>query len=229
MTEYKRFAVYYAPPAGPFADAAAAWLGWNPSSGRTVPHPNWGGLQQPINALTQQPRKYGFHGTIKPPFRLQSGKTRSQLVEEMSTLAARLSPVQCDGLQLHCIDGFLALTPTSNMAPLAQLAATVVKDLDHFRAEASAAELTRRRSAGLSAAQEANLVKWGYPYVMEQFQFHLTLSGKLDPTDVQNVTGILDTHLLPLTPRPFEINELCLFGEAEDGRFHVVHRSTLSG
>jgi tripartite-type tricarboxylate transporter receptor subunit TctC len=30
MEKMKRYAIYYAPEEGPFAQAAAAWLGWDP-------------------------------------------------------------------------------------------------------------------------------------------------------------------------------------------------------
>ena len=50
-----------------------------------------------------------------------------------------------------------------------------------FARPPGAAELERRRKAGLSAAQEKMLLRWGYPYVLDEFRFHLTLTGRLQP------------------------------------------------
>ena len=75
MDQMKRFAIYYAPRGGAFADAAAAWLGWDLTRGRAVAQPDLPGLVDlpGLADLTAEPRKYGFHGTIKPPFRLAGG------------------------------------------------------------------------------------------------------------------------------------------------------------
>lgn len=228
MTEFKRFAVYYAPLAGAFSDFANAWLGWDAARGCAVPHPEVGDLPMPVDEITRTPRRYGFHGTIKPPFHLREGTNRAGLDAELATLAARLAPVRCDGLALHSMGGFLALTPRGDTRALADLAATIVRDLDHFRAPPSAAETERRRKAGLTARQNASLAQWGYPYVMDDFRFHLTLTGKLPDSAAPQIEAALDRALAPLLPAPFDLRDLCLFGEDENGRFHLLDRYTLS-
>ncbi|PKP65441.1 MAG: phosphonate metabolism protein, partial [Alphaproteobacteria bacterium HGW-Alphaproteobacteria-8] len=75
MDQMHRFALYYAPPPGPLADFAADWLGWDATAGREMPHPIVPGLPGPVEELTRAPRKYGLHGTLKPPFRLAQGAT----------------------------------------------------------------------------------------------------------------------------------------------------------
>ena len=40
---------------------------------------------------------------------------------------------------------------------------------------------TQHGKSGLTDRQEALLTQWGYPYVMEEFRFHITLTGALDP------------------------------------------------
>lgn len=229
MTGYERYAIYYAPPPGPLAGFGAAWLGWDAAAGRTVAHPEVAGLPRPVAELTATPRKYGFHGTVKPPFRLAPGRTVEALHAAAAGLAAGLAPVTLDGLGLHRIGGFVALTPEGDTAGLARLAAAAVEGLDAFRAPAPAAETDRRRAAGLSPRQEELLARWGYPYVMEEFRFHLTLTGNLPAAEAGAVATALAPVLAPILPRPFTIDGLCLFGEAADGRFHLLHRYTLSG
>ncbi|WP_321364955.1 DUF1045 domain-containing protein [uncultured Celeribacter sp.] len=227
MDEFKRYAVYYAPAPGPFAEFSARWLGWDAFEGVELPHPVVDGLPLPVSEITATPRKYGFHGTLKPPFRLTG--TRAELMADLEAFASAHKPVVLEGLTLTRIGGFLALTPLGDLSALETLAGEVVATLDPHRAQPSETELARRRAAGLSARQEALLSQWGYPYVMEEFKFHLTLTGKLTEAQAEATAKALTPEITPLLPRPFEIKDLCLFGEAEDGRFHLLHRYTLSG
>ena len=229
MTEFNRYAVYYAPEPGDLAYFAAAWLGWDAAAGVARAHPELAGLPLPVADITATPRKYGFHGTIKPPFRLANGSSRAALAQDLADLASRLRPATMDGLTLHRLGRFLALTPSGDTAALAAMAGHVVQALDHHRAPALPDELARRRAAGLTPAQDQNVTKWGYPYVMDEFRFHLTLTGKLPKTDVQRVADALRPALSPLLPCPFRVNSLCLFGEAADGMFHLLHRYALTG
>ncbi|WPZ28609.1 DUF1045 domain-containing protein [Sulfitobacter sp. OXR-159] len=224
--KFDRYAIYYTPQ-GSLAEAGAAWLGWDVARGRAVAHPEVAGLD--VAALTQTPRKYGLHATIKPPFVLAEGTTADGLLAEFEALCTRLSPVTLDGLALTPLGRFLALTPEGDTAALNAMAAEVVRGLDTFRAPPSEADLARRRQANLTPAQEANLSQWGYPYVMEAFRFHVTLTGKLPKSDLPRVTAALAPYIAPHLPQPFILDSLTLVGQAEDGMFHEVHRAALSG
>jgi hypothetical protein len=190
-------------------------------------HPALAGLD--IAAITEVPRKYGLHATMKPPMRLAEGNSTEALERACAALAASQPPVVLDGLELARLGRFLALRPIGDETALRALAAACVRELDAFRAPAPEAELARRRAAGLTEAQEDNLMRWGYPYVMEAFKFHITLTGKLPKAELPAVEAGLTESLLPLLPSPFEIRDLTLMGESEDGRFHLIHRYTLSG
>lgn len=227
MKKYSRFAVYYAPEAGPLADFAAEWLGWDAARGCAAKPVALPGLPRPAAEITATPRRYGFHGTIKPPFRLAT--SLGALEADLAVLCADLAPVSLDGLALHRLGGFLALAPVGDTAPLADLAARVVKGLDRHRQPPTQAELDRRRANPLTPRQEANLAAWGYPYVMDDFRFHLTLSGKLSEPELDQTARALEPVLAPLLPRPFRVADLCLFGEDEDGMFHLLHRYALAG
>ena len=229
MTSFSRYAIYYAPPPGALSDFGASWLGWNAQTAKPQAHPQLSGLPRPVSDLTKQPRKYGFHGTLKPPFRLAQGRSAQELNTQLDELATTLPPLRLPGLTLRRIGSFLALVPNAPSEDLAQLAARVVKDLDAFRAPPTEAELAKRRRARLSPAQEAHLKRWGYPYVLDQFRFHLTLTGPLKPEDDTDVENVLSQALKLLLPHPFEITELCLFAERPDGFFEILRRVKLTG
>ena len=214
----KRYAIYYA-PSGAFADAAAAWLGWDVARGVAVDQPD-----PALAEATADPRKYGFHATIKAPFRLADGVTGDNLQTAFTALAARLSPVTLTGLTLLYLDGFLALIPTDPSPALQDMAATIVRDLDPYRAPLNAAELARRRPETLTTRQRELLATYGYPYVFEQFQFHMTLTGRSnDPA----LRAQAEQHFAGLIPAPLAITDLCLMGEDDLGRFHLLSRAPL--
>ncbi|TGN37804.1 DUF1045 domain-containing protein [Paracoccus liaowanqingii] len=227
MQDFTRYAVYYAPQPGPFADAMAAWLGWDVAAGRAVAQPQLPDLPGEVAELTRSPRKYGFHGTIRAPFRPVVAE--ADLIAALDDLAAAQPPVRCEGLQIHDLHGFLALMPQGCDTALADLAEAVMRATDPLRAPLTQAEIARRRPESLTPRQRALLDRWGYPFVMEEFRFHLTLTDQLPPAQAQAVAQVLRAHLDPVLPRPFVINDLCLMAEDLEGRFHLRHRSTLSG
>ena len=228
MDSIQRYAIYYAPQAGTFADATAAWLGWDAAAGLHVAHPDIAGLPKPIADLTATPRKYGFHGTIKPPFHLAPGTNATDLRAACATLAGRLAPMVLPGLTLVDLHGFVALVPKGDSTARAALAAQVVMTLDAFRAPPDAAEIARRKPEHLSERQRELLARWGYPYVMDQFQFHLTLTGALSDTDSAATLTALRPYLGPVVPQPFVVSDLVLFGQGQDGMFRILHRYPLS-
>lgn len=229
MTDYERYGVYYLPHEDALADFGAAWLGWDIARGRATAHPDVPGLPADISALTETPRHYGFHATLKPPFYLAEGTDADALDAAIAGLCRGLPPVQSDGLELARLAGFVALVPSGQDTWINALAADVVRGLDEFRAPPSEAELARRRKSRLSDRQAANLAAWGYPYVMDDFRFHMTLTGRLSDPDGAAVVDALAPRLAPLLPAPFRIEHLALVGEDDAQRFHLIHRYALEG
>ena len=222
--EFRRYALYYAPRPGGFADAAAGWLGWDAARGRAVDQPD---LPVPLRDWTAAPRRYGFHSTLKAPFRLRDGIGIGDLCAGVETLAGQLGAVEMPRLELVRLGHFLALVP-GDSPDLVALAARVVTGLDPFRAPLNADEIARRRPERLTDRQRALLDLYGYPFVMEEFRFHLTLSGPLDAADLQALLPLAKAHFAPHLPRPFRVADLCLFGEGDDG-FHLLRRVPLTG
>ena len=229
MREFGRYAVYFLPERGALYDFGASWLGWDVIDGVAREHPLLDGLPLSVDDLTATPRKYGFHGTIKPPFRLRDEQTVEDLFETFEDVITGLPAVTLDGLQVARLGSFLALRPVGDHLSLAALAGNIVTKLDDFRALPSEAELQRRKSAELTTRQTALLERWGYPYVLDEFKFHLTLTGRLRPDEIDPVFDVLTREMSPLIAGPLTIRSLCLCGEDQDGMFHLIHREMLSG
>ena len=106
---YSRYAIYDLPEDSQLAEAGACWLGWDAIHGKFVQQPEF----SDIEAATTTPGKYGFHATLKPPFRLADGCSVDSLSEAVAKLAAQQSAAECNGLQVSNLGKFLALTPLS--------------------------------------------------------------------------------------------------------------------
>lgn len=226
MRRFQRYAIYVMPQ-GPLGRFGASWLGWDANTGMAVPHPDLSALPRPLSEITATPRPYGLHATIKPPFRLAEGSRVSALMDDIARLCADHAPVTLNPLVLARLGRFLALVPQGPSDDLQALAAAAVTRLDRHRAPPSAAELARRRAAPLTPAQEDLLLRWGYPYVLEAFRFHITLTGKLPRAEADATLQTLQPHLGPLLDQAFVIDSLCLMGEDDNGMFHLIHRYPL--
>lgn len=224
-----RFAIYYAPRPGAFADATARLLGWDAATGQTVAFADLPGLPGSLADLTSDPRKYGMHGTLRAPFRPAPGVDLPAVQAATRQLAASLAPVVCDGLHLVNLHGFLALVSSAPSAALQDLAATIVRQTNPLRAPLTEADIARRKPETLTDHQRQLLDLWGYPHVMDAFQFHLTLTNRLPPDLASPVETILQAYLAPVLPTPFVIEDLCLFSEDPTGRFHLIDRVPLTG
>jgi hypothetical protein len=105
-----------------------------------------------------------------------------------------------------------------------------VRDLDAFRAPPEPEEIARREAAGLNAAQAGNLARWGYPYVMEEFRFHLTLTGALSPDALAAALRALAPHVARFAEAPLPVREIALFGDPGGGApFRLLRRLPLGG
>jgi hypothetical protein len=217
-----RHAIYWVPE-GELAAWGAAWLGWDPETGREVPHPD-----PSLDPVTEEPRRYGLHATLKAPFWLAEGRSEADLHGALTMLAASLAPAEAPGVVPEKIGRFLALVPEGDDDAISTLAAACVTELDALRAPLTEAEIQRRRAAQLDPEEEAHLMRWGYPHVLDRFRFHVTLTGPLGPGQAEAVHEIL-ARIPPPLPRPFRITAIAHLVEGEDRRFRLRHRYALSG
>lgn len=227
-----RYAIYWTPdPGGPLAAFGAAWLGRDPALGQDVPAMALPGIDAAAQrSATRSPRRYGLHGTLKPPFALAAGATPADLEQRLAAFAAATSPFPVPALCLAGIKGFLALVPSAPCPAIDALAAAAVRDFDDLRAPTSQAELARRRAAGLSARQDEHLLRWGYPYVFEDFAFHVTLTERLDGQERERFRATLAPHVAPFCADPWHFDAVSLLRqESADAPFVLVSRMPLGG
>jgi len=209
-----RYAIYFTPrETTNLWRAGCRWLGRDPCAGTRLAQPEVEGWSaERISEITAAPRLYGFHATLKAPFALAEGRSAGTLADAVEKLAARSQAFALPQLTLAILDGFLALQPLAgSTAKLGELADACVIELDAFRKAPSVAELARRRAAGLSARQEQLLVQFGYPFVLDQFRFHMTLTERLPRADAIRLTPWLTQYFTTALASPPRCDAICLF------------------
>ncbi|MCA3555347.1 DUF1045 domain-containing protein [Aestuariivirga sp.] len=218
-----RHAIYFAPRPGTLLhDLGSRWIGRDAFAGETREQPGVPG----IGAVTGDPRRYGFHATLKPPFTLRGPVSAEALLGAVAALAAGQRSFTV-ALKVGVLDQFLALVPREPGEALQRLAEQAVRELDGFRQPPSEDELARRRLAQLTPSQERHLAHWGYPYVMGDFRFHMTLTERLPPADIGRFRSAAEAHFAPVLAEPAAIDCLSLFTEASPGAAFMAVRQFL--
>jgi len=231
MTSFPRYAIYYAAAAGSdLARFGAQLLGYDAHSGEDLPFadgvlpslPDW-------RDLTRDPRKYGFHATLKAPLTLAPGLTEAELLAACATFAATPRPIPVIQPVVDSISGFIAVVPAECPAELTQLAADCVRDFDKFRAPLTADDRARRNPSALTPRQCEHLDRWGYPYVMEDFRFHMTLTGRLEAQRREPILEMLRGRFSALGLTRLAIDQIAVFRQdGADSRFRILDQFALT-
>lgn len=214
----QRFAIYYAPDIHEALwDRATIWLGRDPAR-VTFFEGGVAGIERTrLLNLTQSAGRYGFHATIKPPMALAEGQDETQLRAAIADFAASAAPVTLGPLQVADLDGFLALVPKADNPDIEDFAARVVTHFEPFRAPLDSASRSARAANGLSDRQLELLDAYGYPYVLDQFRFHMTLTDRLGPEDRTDLLEAAHIWFGPVLDTPVVLDRLALYHEPESG------------
>ncbi|MDX2266124.1 MAG: DUF1045 domain-containing protein [Hyphomicrobiales bacterium] len=226
---FERYAIYWAPPRGSgLAEFGRAWLGSDAEAGAyTLTREHFGLPYALSQRAVASPRRYCLHATMKAPFRLAPGRDESELRAAMAAFASRRRRFAAGPLKLHAYGDYLTLLPETPLADLDWLAAECVVAFDAFRAPLNDADRARR-PRDLPAHQAALLGQFGYPYVLSEFRFHVTLAGPLPTAELSEVRDALAPAVAPFCAGPLAIEELCLFGDpGGDGPFRLIERFPL--
>lgn len=227
-----RYAIYYTPPRNSRLESAGIhWLGRTPLRYGQPPHdiPE-GFFKQEYYKIIEAPRWYGFHGTIRAPFELAKHVTPKTFVEEIRNICASHTPFKLSGLSISCFGGFLALTPATACPELLKLHSDLIRRLDHLRPQLSRFDLKRHLDKQLSERQERLLRRFGYPFVLEEFKFHMTLTGTIEDKVRRSYKEKMEHILNPYLTESIPINEVTVYMQPDRKTPFVEHaRIPLTG
>jgi putative phosphonate metabolism protein len=231
MAAFPRYAIYHAAArTGALDRFGAHMLGYDGWTGEELPFPE--DVVQAVpdwRDLTEDPRKYGFHATLKAPMALADGKTEAELLAACESFAETPRPIPVITPVVNSISGFLAVVPTEPSAELERLAAECVSAFDSFRAPLTPEDRARRNPEKLTPRQCEYLDRWGYPYVMEEFRFHMTLTGRLRSERREPLLSMLRQRFAAIGLTRLAIDGIALF--RQDGaasRFRIIGHWPLS-
>ncbi len=211
-----RYAIYFAPAQHTALwRIGCTWLGRDARTDTPIEQPTVPGLSsERVRALTASARLYGWHATLKPPFVLADGKNAQMLIAAAQGLAARIDAFALPPLAVDTLSGFIALRAEAENDELRRLCDTCVTQLDPFRRPAPPEELENRRAAGLSARQDALLARFGYPYVMEEWRFHMTLTERVVGPERGLLLSFLTRLFESALSQTIPCDAISLFGQA---------------
>jgi putative phosphonate metabolism protein len=227
-----RYAVYFAP-----TDTAALWafgcgvLGYDAAAGAPVPRLRPGSIEAADwDRLVSTPARYGFHATLKAPFELAAGHDEPALRAALHRFAATCPPFVAPALRVDRHRHDLALVPVTADPALDRFAAACVRAFEPFRAPLSPADRKRRLAEPLDPRQRRQLDRWGYPFVFEDFRFHMTLAGPVPDGDAARVIAALSAlYGEAVGPAPLRIGSVALFAEPERGSPFVLLEQAMLG
>jgi len=222
MANYPRYAIYYAPAPGSTLDRfGAQLLGYDAYSGDDLSFPD--GVPADWRELTQDPRKYGFHATLKAPMALADGESEAQLAAACEAFAGVTRRIPVVAPIVDSISGFIAVIPPTPSAEILQLAADATREFDRFRAPLTSEDRARRNPAKLTPRQRDYLERWGYPYVMEEFRFHMTLTGRLGAERREPIIAMLKDRFAATGLDTLAIDRIALFRQDDAAsRFRII-------
>jgi hypothetical protein len=213
-----RVALYWVPALDdPLYAAGTAWLGRDAETGAHMAQPGIDGLA----ALTADARRYGLHATLRPPMRLATGWEEFQAAAH--DIAASCTRFALPPLTLCDVGGFLALREAEPCPALRSLADLCVLGTERHRLRPDSAELAKRRAAKLTARQDVLLETYGYPYVMDEWFFHITLTRRLTSNEMTGVADRALVHFAPVLRAPRWVGDMCICTQL-DGDFLIAER-----
>jgi Protein of unknown function (DUF1045) len=227
-----RYAIYFVPPAGSdLYDFGARFLGYDCYNGKDLGHPTDIGLDAPAwEALTREPRRYGFHATLKAPFHLLSRFTEAELAAELDRFAAIPRAPTAIEPAIRSIGRFIAIVSNGTSDAVDRLAADCVTTFERMRGPLTPLDRRKRNIGGASARQIENLDRWGYPFVFEDFRFHMTLTGPVDAISHAALITLLQARLECISEsRRIPITHVALVRQdTATARFRVMRRAELT-
>lgn len=135
-------------------------------------------------ARTRRVAHYGFHATLKAPFMLAKDHSEAGLLAALEAACTTWRPASLAGLEVsaNASQCRLSLGRGSSAAAqrtIADIAKHCVTRFEAFRAPLTPRQRARRQPDQLDAVEREHLDRYGYPWVLDRFHFHMTLSDQL--------------------------------------------------
>ena len=237
MKKYSRFAIYYAPTKGSgLEEFGKQWFGWDPLDAKFI------NKKQRINYLNRFgiknlknidknvliAKKYGFHGTLIPPFKLNKNYSTNTLFKKTEDIAKKFKKFKFYKFKLKIINNFYAFIQNKKNSDINKLSNRLVKELFKFRSPLTKKEIDKRNPSKLSKLQLNILYKWGYPYLMTEFNFHMTLASEVTGNKLYSELKKIEKKKEIILNEINNFDKIYIYGENQKGMFENLENFSLS-
>lgn len=237
MKKYSRYAIFYAPPKeSNLEEFGRYWFGWDPlnakliNNKRRINYLNRFGIKNLINIDKNVliAKKYGFHGTLIPPFKLNKNYSTNTLFKKTEEIAKKLKKFKFYKFKLKKINNFYAFVQNKKNNNINKLSNRLVRELFKFRSPLTKKEIDRRNPSKLSKLQLNILYKWGYPYLMSEFNFHMTLASEVTGNKLYLELKKIERNKEIILNEINNFDKIYIFGENQKGMFENLENFSLS-
>ena len=237
MKKYSRYAIYYAPPKeSNLEEFGRYWFGWDPLNAKLINNKhrinylNRFGIKNLINIDKNVliPKKYGFHGTLIPPFKLNKNYSTNTLFKKTEEIAKKFKKFKFYKFKLKKINNFYAFVQNKKNNNINKLSNRLVRELFKFRSPLTKKEIDRRNPSKLSKLQLNILYKWGYPYLMSEFNFHMTLASEVTGNKLYLELKKIERNKEIILNEINNFDKIYIFGENQKGMFENLENFSLS-
>ena len=237
MKKYSRYAIYYAPPKeSSLEEFGRYWFGWDPLNAKLINN------KQRINYLNRFgiknlknidknvliAKKYGFHGTLIPPFKLNKNYSTNTLFKKTEDIAKKFKKFKFYKFKLKRINNFYAFVQNKKNSNINKISNRLVKELFKFRSPLTKKEIDKRNPSKLSKLQLNILHKWGYPYLMSEFKFHMTLASEVTGNKLYSELKKIEKKKEIILNEINDFDKIYIFGENQKGMFENLENFSLS-
>jgi len=237
MKKYSRYAIYYAPPKeSNLEEFGRYWFGWDPINAKSINNKqrinylNGFGIKnlKNIDKNVLIAKKYGFHGTLIPPFKLNKNYSTNTLFKKTEEIAKKLKKFKFYKFKLKKINNFYAFVQNKKNNNINKLSNRLVRELFKFRSPLTKKEIDRRNPSKLSKLQLNILYKWGYPYLMSEFNFHMTLASEVTGNKLYLELKKIERNKEIILNEINNFDKIYIFGENQKGMFENLENFSLS-
>ena len=237
MKKYSRYAIYYAPPKeSNLEEFGRYWFGWDPLNAKLINNKqrinylNGFGIKnlKNIDKNVLIAKKYGFHGTLIPPFKLNKNYSTNTLFKKTEDIAKKFKKFKFYKFKLKKINNFYAFVQNKKNNNINKLSNRLVRELFKFRSPLTKKEIDRRNPSKLSKFQLNILYKWGYPYLMSEFKFHMTLASEVTGNKLYSELKKIENNKEIILNEINNFDKIYIFGENQKGMFENLENFSLS-
>lgn len=237
MKKYSRYAIYYAPPKeSNLEEFGRYWFGWDPLNAKLINNKqrinylNGFGIKnlKNIDKNVLIAKKYGFHGTLIPPFKLNKNYSTNLLFKKTEDIAKKFKKFKFYKFKLKKINNFYAFVQNKKNNNINKLSNRLVRELFKFRSPLTKKEIDRRNPSKLSKLQLNILHKWGYPYLMSEFNFHMTLASEVTGNKLYFELKKIEKNKEIILNEINNFDKIYIFGENQKGMFENLENFSLS-